>query len=221
MDEPVTMENEEKSGGHDKVLVLKLVTVCVICLTIIGVLLSVLLLLHRKDKLTVESLNMVLSQQLSDESELVTQSLKYTGKLTRTEGTIPLINKKSITIKYTAEIKAGIDPRKIEVTSVTNDRVTVYIPESEILSQAVDLSSVEILDEDFAVFGDKKSEIMKSAYSEAQENVDKLITGDKSVEGEKLDIEELIEEANEETESMVRGIFKGVIGDRSLDVKVK
>ena len=119
LEENVFEKKNEKRGKLTQREVASLIRLCVICIPLVIFLLIVFMLVKDRgnNAPTPETLNLVLAQEFEDKSELVTQSIDYKGKLTRDNGgKIPFLKKKSITLSYEAEIRAGIDPSQIKVT---------------------------------------------------------------------------------------------------------
>lgn len=97
-----------------------------------------------------------ITQQLQDIEELATLSYNYTkvgefsNSLQFNGWDIPL-TQKSFLITYDGQLKAGIKMDKIKV-DVSNDNITVSIPDIEILSNEIDESSIEVYDESRNIF---------------------------------------------------------------------
>lgn len=97
-----------------------------------------------------------LTEQLQDIEELATLSYHYTkvGKFSNNlqfnGWDIPL-TQKSFLITYSGQLKAGVkmDQAKVEVT---DNVITVSIPEIEILSNEIDENSIEVYDETKNIF---------------------------------------------------------------------
>lgn len=97
-----------------------------------------------------------LTQQLQDIEELATLSYNYTkvgefsNSLQFNGWDIPL-TQKSFLITYDGSLKAGIKMDKIQV-NISDNIITVSIPEIEILSNEIDESSIEVYDETRNIF---------------------------------------------------------------------
>ncbi|MFQ6792758.1 MAG: DUF4230 domain-containing protein [Thomasclavelia sp.] len=97
-----------------------------------------------------------ITQQLQDIEELATLSYNYTkvGKFSNSlqfnGWDIPL-TQKSFLITYDGKLKAGIKMNKVEV-ALSDNTITVSIPEIEILSNEIDESSIEVYDETRNIF---------------------------------------------------------------------
>lgn len=99
---------------------------------------------------------MVLENRISQISELASVSWSYTN-MAQFESSnefygmaLPFTTKKFI-LTYDGEIKAGVDLRKAQV-DLSGTKVTVRLPDAEILSHEIDESSVEVFDETTSIF---------------------------------------------------------------------
>lgn len=98
----------------------------------------------------------VLENQLAEISELASVSYHYTNMAQfENKGdfygiTIPFTTKRFI-LTYDGIIKAGVNLRGAQV-SVLENRVTVTLPQAEILSHELDENSVEVFDERNSLF---------------------------------------------------------------------
>lgn len=121
----------------------------------------------------------VLENKLTEISELASITYSYTN-MAEFENSkdfygikLPFTTKGFI-ITYDGEIKAGIDLSKAEV-SVSGQKVSITLPDAEILSHQIDEDSLEIFDETTSIFNplkvtdynsfnkDQKSEMEKKA----------------------------------------------------------
>ena len=110
-----------------------------------------------------------ISERINNVSELTTAEMLYSGLVIYSEGDIPLITKKGFSMRYTANIRAGIDFSKVTV-KVSKDKVTVHVPEAEIQSVDVDSDSIEFYDERYALFNWTDKEDVVDAISISEED---------------------------------------------------
>lgn len=149
-----------------------------------------------------------ITQQLQDIEELATLSYNYTkvGKFSNSlqfnGWDIPL-TQKSFLITYDGQLKAGIKMDKIKV-DVSNDNITVSIPDIEILSNEIDESSIEVYDEsrnifnpisvnDYATFATSQKEaveaeaiengLLSQAATKTQDTIKKYLNAIPGIEG--------------------------------------
>ena len=149
-----------------------------------------------------------ITQQLQDIEELATLSYNYTkvgefsNSLQFNGWDIPL-TQKSFLITYDGQLKAGIKMDKIKV-DVSNDNITVSIPDIEILSNEIDESSIEVYDEsrnifnpisvnDYATFATSQKEaveaeaiengLLSQAATKTQDTIKKYLNAIPGVEG--------------------------------------
>lgn len=148
-----------------------------------------------------------ISEKIKTVSELTTAELTYNGLIIYSEGDIPLITKKGFSMRYTANVRAGIDFSKIKAT-VIEDKIIINIPEAEVQSVDVDSDSIEFYDERYALFNWTQKEDVIDAISIAKEDT-----------SSHADITKLIKKANKQTEIMIRSTLANYIGDKELIVK--
>ena len=149
------MEDTKKLSNNIKIII------GVVIAIIVGFCVFKVIMFIQKAKQP-EITEIIISQKLEDASELVTQKLTYKGEITLSSGKIPFLTKNSITLSYKAEIRSGIDPKEID-SEIMDDVVILSVPHASILSCDVDEKSLKLLDEDSALFGDKKSKMMIEA----------------------------------------------------------
>lgn len=98
----------------------------------------------------------VLENRISQISELASVSWSYTNMAQFESSnafygmTLPFTTKKFI-LTYDGEIKAGVDLGKAQV-DLSGTKVTVRLPDAEILSHEIDENSVEVFDETTSIF---------------------------------------------------------------------
>lgn len=146
------------------------------------------------------------TEKLEECSDLTSAELTYRGLIQFQDGDIPFLTQKAFQMLYTAEVSAGIDLAQVQV-EVDRDQVRIALPPIEVREPVVDPASIEFFDEQKALFNWETKTDAVDAVRFAQE--DALAHGD--VEGLKV-------KAKEQTESLIRGLFDGVIGDRELVV---
>lgn len=100
--------------------------------------------------------------QLQEANELTTMEYHYTkvgefeNSLNINGWDIPL-TRKSFLLTYQGELKAGVDMSKAKV-DIKDHVITITLPEIEILSNAIDESSIEVYDESRNIFNPIKIE---------------------------------------------------------------
>ena len=103
-----------------------------------------------------------ISSRLADIGELSTEKYTYTGLYKLTQGEIPLITQKGFSMVYTANFKAGIKVKDVQV-KVDQSKVTVTLPAAKILSAAIDPSSIKFYDQKAALFNwSQKEDVTKA-----------------------------------------------------------
>lgn len=151
--------------------------------------------------------NSFVSSKLEMVSELTTARLTYNGLVYYSDGNIPFLTQKSYTMTYRAEVRAGVDMSKAKI-KVTNSRLELTFPAVEIQDVTVDSDSIQFYDEKAAILNwSKKGDVVES-----------INAAKKDVE-EKVDYNSLKAEARSQTQTLLQGLFDGIIGDRELVVK--
>ena len=145
-----------------------------------------------------------ISERINNVSELTTAEMLYSGLVIYSEGDIPLITKKGFSMRYTANIRAGIDFSKVTV-KVSKDKVTVHVPEAEIQSVDVDSDSIEFYDERYALFNWTDKEDVVDAISISEEDA-----------SAHADVSGLLKRADKQTNAILKNILAGSVGDREL-----
>ncbi len=146
---------------------------------------------------------------IKDASDLNSAVLCHSGLVTYEQGKIPFINKKSFGMKYTANIRAGVDIEEIDIdVSEEKKTVTVDLPEPEIQSMEIDPDSIEFVDEKFVLLKGNEKEDVTKAISEAKKDAKK-----------KAGIPELLDRAADNAEEMISGLLKPAIGNYDLVIK--
>ena len=156
-----------------------------------------------------EITNTFISEKLEAVSELTTAKLTYTGLVRYTEGNIPFLTKKEFNMLYRAGVRAGIDLSQANI-DVTDSDVKLTLPKAEIQEISVDADSIQFYDESFALFNGEKREDTVEALKVAEEDV-----------RENGNMEELMAEAQEQTEILLTGFLDELIGDRTLVISYR
>lgn len=198
-------EKKEKIVRNKDVLkaAIHLVTVLVIALVIIFVVVS-----FRKDN-EPELTSTFINNKLQEAGELTSAKMIYNGLVRYSDGEIPFLTRKAFTMIYRAEVRAGIDLEKVEV-SVTDSKVTIKVPDTEVQDVHVDADSIQYYDEKFALFNGEKREDAIEAIQKAEEDV-----------RENGDVEELKSTAAEQVKVLMESLFGDSVGDRELVIAVK
>lgn len=148
-----------------------------------------------------------ISEKIESVSELTTAELAYSGLIIYSDGDIPLITKKGFSMRYDANIRAGIDFSKIKI-DVTDDKVVIDVPDVKVQSVDVDAESIEFYDERYALFNWTQKEDVISAISIAKEDA-----------SSHANIAGLLERAAGQAEILIKSVLTGNVGERELIVK--
>ncbi len=145
-----------------------------------------------------------ISEKINGVSELTTAEMVYSGLVIYTEGEIPFLTQKGFSMRYTANIRAGINFSDVNI-KITDSKVVVEMPEAEVQSIEVDPSSIEFYDERYALFNWTDKNDVIDAMSISKEDV----TAHANVDG-------LARKADEQAAGIIKNILAGSIGDREL-----
>ena len=111
-----------------------------------------------------------ISEKINGVSELTTAEMVYSGLVIYTEGEIPFLTQKGFSMRYTANIRAGINFSDVNI-KITDSKVVVEMPEAEVQSIEVDPSSIEFYDERYALFNWTDKNDVIDAMSISKEDV--------------------------------------------------
>ena len=145
-----------------------------------------------------------ISEKINGVSELTTAEMVYSGLVIYTEGEIPFLTQKGFSMRYTANIRAGINFSDVNI-KITDSKVVVEMPEAEVQSIEVDPSSIEFYDERYALFNWTDKNDVIDSMSISKEDV----TAHANVDG-------LARKADEQAAGIIKNILAGSIGDREL-----
>ena len=193
---------KEKNTGIAKAVIYLLI-VLVIAGTV------VFLAMHFTKESEPEITNLFISDKLEAASELTSAKLTYNGLIRYSEGSIPFITKKEFSMIYRAEVKAGIDLSKVE-SEITDAQVKITVPRIEILDISIDESSIQFYDERFALLNWEKKEDLLETIQEAKADVEA-----------KGDMDGLKENAKNQIEILLVGLFEDCIGERELVIEFR
>ena len=157
--------------------------------------------------------NTFIGSRLESVSELTTAKLTYNGLIRYEDGEIPILTKKSFSMIYRAEVKAGIDFSEMNMEEnivITDTTVTITLPEVAILDVEVAEDSIEFYDEQSALFN----------WTEKEDTIDAIQAAENDVK-EKADMEELKARAKSQPTVLLQELFQNVIGERELKIQYK
>ena len=158
----------------------------------------------REPEIDVRSLN----QELREMGELATVDKTYNYSMEFEDGKIPLFTKRSFTMDYSVQVRAGVDLTKVSAR-VRDGAVYISIPDVEEQVFHVDPDSVYIHDEHHALFdGDGKDDLQK-AYSLAEEDA-----------RGKVDTVSLYALAENNAETIIRNLVEEIVG-RDVEVIIE
>ena len=174
----------------------------IIVLVLVGVILGYLInnYMNSKKKQPEITSSMIV-QRMSDCSDLTTCNLVYVDLVKYEQGSIPFITQKSFSMMYSANIRAGVDLGKAEV-SVHPKKVTIKLPETEIQSIDVDTDSLRFYDEHFAILNWGTKEDISFAIKNAREDVEA-----------NANLDQLKTQARHQAEKVVQKMIGPIVGN--------
>lgn len=157
--------------------------------------------------------SVVVENSLAEVSELATMNYNYTN-MAEFESSkdfygmkLPFTTK-SFIITYDGRIKAGVDLSKAKA-DVSGSKITVTLPEAQILSHEIDEDSIEVFDESTSIFNPLKVEDYK-AFSKDQK---------KAME-QKAEEKGLLDEARASAVKNVKELLSQLAGeDYEIEIK--
>lgn len=150
-----------------------------------------------------------IQEQLSNTSELATAKLEYRGLVRYENGEIDFINKKSFSMVYDAEVRAGVDLSQANV-EVSGKTVTVALPQAQMLGVEIDPNSIEFYDSSFALFN----------WENKQDTAEALKVAQQDAEG-RVDEAGMLEQANQQAHTLVENLLQPFAeGDNPYTIQV-
>lgn len=197
-------ENEresQKGKRHITPLTVSLIAIAVIMMAAVCIVVSIC----RKDEPKIT--NTFIDSKLETASVLVSAKMIYNGLIEYTDNKIPYINEEAFSMIYRAEVTAGIEMSEVDV-EVKRSEVIITVPKTKITNISIDEDSIKFYDKKFALFkGDSKEDVIK-AMQQAKTDVE-----------ENGNVEELLTQAEKQTDVILKSLFEDSIGDRELVIK--
>ena len=141
-------------------------------------------------------------------SQLAVAEMTYNGMIHFKEGNIPFIDLKEFYMAYTVSLKAGYDLSAADI-KVTENTVTITLPEAEIYEPNVDETSIRFFDQTTSWFNAEQKDDLIEAITAAKEDV--LV---------QPETERMKETARLHVEVLIKALFEGQIGDRDLILNI-
>ncbi len=160
-----------------------------------------------KAEVSSEYLNMLLSES----SELTTAKLTITGFSDYKDTGVVLLNRSDFSMVYEATVRAGIDLKDVEVrVDNKNETVKVKIPSAKIHDVKVDPKNIKYFNEKFSLFNVDEKEDANKAQELAETHAKEYAatTG-------------ILEFADEQAKSVIKGIFAGEISGYEIKFEKK
>lgn len=132
---------------------------------------------HKENPIRVTS--SMLESRLAECSDLTTCRLEYVDLVKYSSGNIPLFTKRSFSMIYSADIRAGVDLSQAKV-NISKQYIEIVLPPTQVQNIEVNTDSLRFYDERFALFSWSNKEDISQAIKIAREdalkhaNIDKL-----------------------------------------------
>lgn len=157
-----------------------------------------------------------LNTALKEASELTTAKLKINGLVDFKDSGVIILNKSDFTMKYTADISAGIDMSKVEIkkddVDHENKKIIVKIPKATVFKPNVYHGDdyIKFYGEKFALFNVNEKEDLSRALSMAE--------GDAKDEAVKNGLLEL---ADKQSEALIKGILSDAVSPTGYTIEIQ
>ena len=154
--------------------------------------------------------NEIIKQTLLDASDLVTQKLKQQSKIYYDNQGIPVLTQSTFYMDYEATVSAGIDLEKVTIDEIDNDnfKITITTPKAEILDVNVDPDSLAFDQTSLTLFDLSSKADAQRAISDAADDCK-----------EKAEMSGLLENADRQTTTLLKGLMATGFPDYEVTVK--
>ncbi|MBT1174631.1 DUF4230 domain-containing protein [Bifidobacterium sp. LC6] len=154
--------------------------------------------------------NTMVAKQLEKIQDLTTAKETDYGFEKYDEGSIKFVNKKSFTMFYAFEARAGIDLSKADISvNKTNKTIDIKLPAPTIQSVSVDPDSLEFFDQESSMFSSASVDDAKTALQDAKNAAEK-----------KLNKGELLKVANKQAKDVIERMYSPVAETDGYTVNV-
>lgn len=184
----------------------KLIMVGIVVLAIVAVLIYIRFFMYN-DTPTLSA--DYVTAKLTEASELTTAKLVYTGVADYSDDGIPVLTKADFTMVYEATVRAGIDVEKIQTEVDDENRIVwLSVPSAEVLDVKVHSDTIRYFNESITLFNPNEKEDSDKAQALAEQ--------DAQAHAGEMGILEL---ANQQAETLVKGILEGCVLDYEIKFK--
>lgn len=157
-----------------------------------------------------------LNTALKEASELTTAKLKINGLVDFKDTGLIILNKSDFTMKYTADISAGIDMSKVKIQDNDIDRnnkkITVRIPKATVFKPNVYHGDeyIKFYDEKFAIFNVNEKKDLSRALALAEKDAENEATKNG-----------LLALADKQSATLVKGILSDAVSPIGYTVEIQ
>lgn len=192
---------KDKIGNR---LISIMAVVCVLALIAVGIMGTKLFQARKAPKVTTS----VVTEQLKKMSDLTTSQLQYRGLIRYEEGNIMFINKKSYTMLYDANVKAGIDLSKSQI-EVFGKTIKVSLPAAAVQEIMINPDTLEFYDEKNSLFNWENKQDTVKALQLAKEDADT-----------RIDESELLKQAEQQAKVLIQNLLLPLTKDGDYTTEI-
>lgn len=157
-----------------------------------------------------------LNTALKEASELTTAKLKINALVNFKDKGIIILNRSDFTMKYTADISAGIDMSKVEISEDDINReskvITVKIPKATVFKPNIYHGDeyIQFYDEKFALFNVNPKEDLSQALALAEDDAKK-----------EAENSGLLELADKQSATLIKGILSNAVAPAGYTIEIE
>ncbi len=157
-----------------------------------------------------------LNTALKEASELTTAKLRINGLVDFKDTGIIILNRSDFTMRYTAEISAGIDVSKVVISNDDvdheNKKIVVKIPKATVFKPNVYHGDeyIKFYDEKFALYNVNEKEDLSKALALAEDDAKKEAVNSG-----------LLKLADKQSEVLIKGILSDALSPTGYSVEIK
>ncbi len=193
------MKNHSLKWKLQNKFVITLTIICAISLVLVGIL--TVLLFNRNDKPQISS--NIVSERLSEISELATMQLQYRDISHFEEGNVTYLTKKSFNMVYDATVKVGVNLTDV-IVEIKHDTIQITLPPAEIFDITIDPNTIEFYDERYALFNWQEKQDTVEVLKQAQSDVTQMVA-DRNI----------YQQATEQAKILIEGILSPLLDEQS------
>ncbi|MCM1022773.1 MAG: DUF4230 domain-containing protein [Prevotella sp.] len=150
-----------------------------------------------------------LEKNLKNIGKLSAVEASYNGVITAENGNYPVLTQKGYSMYYIGTVTAGIDVEKINI-EITENKVTVTLPNAEIQSLKVDPNSIAFADVKKALFN----------WTTIEDGIDGIKIAEKELNLKAYE-DDIVGKANERAEDIIRSLLEDIVSEAEGEPELK